>query len=265
MELLSTKICLAWNFFLDKNRITNQISIGCILLVTGIQLLFAYPKNHVEIRLVGLFLSRKKYHAKQDSSFQNFEVFRIPKIYSAVVKQKQGSSQKGNIKLYWYLTKNCLKSRFLFGFLLELISALRNDIFSRLWRKKSTLRLQNIIKQVRQFFKEHMHTCVPANQLLCDTSSSNASNSIRSSLLYIVKNGVTANQIYTVCVPAWNDFYTTRWILINDFANRDERRRGKKKQKTSLTLTLIISCSNFTFAPTALLYSSLDLLIAQQF
>ena len=65
IELLSTTICLAWNFFLDKNRITNQISICCILLVTGIQLLFAYPENHVEIWLVILFLSRKKFHAKQ--------------------------------------------------------------------------------------------------------------------------------------------------------------------------------------------------------
>ena len=44
IELLSTKNCLAWNFFLDKIRITNQISICCILLVTGIQLLFAYPE-----------------------------------------------------------------------------------------------------------------------------------------------------------------------------------------------------------------------------
>ena len=64
-ELLSTKICLAWNFFLDKNRITNKISICCIFLVTGIQLLFAYPKNHLEIWLVVLLLSRKKFHAKQ--------------------------------------------------------------------------------------------------------------------------------------------------------------------------------------------------------
>ena len=51
----------------DKNRITNQISICCILLVTGIQLLFAYmyPENHVEILLLILFLSRKTFHAKQ--------------------------------------------------------------------------------------------------------------------------------------------------------------------------------------------------------
>ena len=34
IELLSTTICLAWSFFLDNNRITNQISICCILLVT---------------------------------------------------------------------------------------------------------------------------------------------------------------------------------------------------------------------------------------
>ena len=35
------------------------------MLVTGIHLLFAYPENHVEIRLVILFSSRKKFHAKQ--------------------------------------------------------------------------------------------------------------------------------------------------------------------------------------------------------
>ena len=65
IELLSTKMCLAWNFFLDKNKITNQIFMCCILLVTGIQLLFAHPKNHVEICLLILFLSRQKCHAKQ--------------------------------------------------------------------------------------------------------------------------------------------------------------------------------------------------------
>ena len=59
------KYCLAWNFFRDKNRITNQISICCILIVTGNQLLFAYPENHVETWWVFLFLSRKKFHAKQ--------------------------------------------------------------------------------------------------------------------------------------------------------------------------------------------------------
>ena len=65
IELLSTKVCLAWHFFLDKNRITNQFSVCCILLFTGIQLLFANPENHVEIWLVILFLSRKKFPAEQ--------------------------------------------------------------------------------------------------------------------------------------------------------------------------------------------------------
>ena len=37
IELLSTQICLAWSFFLDKNRITTQIANCCTLLVTGIQ------------------------------------------------------------------------------------------------------------------------------------------------------------------------------------------------------------------------------------
>ena len=65
MELLSKNICLAWTLFLDENRITNQISICCILLFTGIQLLFAYPENHVEICFVILFLWLKKFHAKR--------------------------------------------------------------------------------------------------------------------------------------------------------------------------------------------------------
>ena len=43
IKLLSTKICLARNFFLEKNRSTNQISISCISLIT---------ENHVEIWLV---------------------------------------------------------------------------------------------------------------------------------------------------------------------------------------------------------------------
>ena len=58
IEPLSTKICLACNFFLNKNRITNQnFNFLHKLLVTGIQLLFAYAENHVEIFLVILFLS----------------------------------------------------------------------------------------------------------------------------------------------------------------------------------------------------------------
>ena len=47
IELQSTKSYLAWNFFVNKNRITNEISICCILLVIVIQLLFAYPENHI--------------------------------------------------------------------------------------------------------------------------------------------------------------------------------------------------------------------------
>ena len=65
IELLSIKICLALNFFLLKNRITNQISICCVFLITCIQLLCGYPENHVEIWLITLLLSRKKFHAKQ--------------------------------------------------------------------------------------------------------------------------------------------------------------------------------------------------------
>ena len=46
--------------------ITNQISICCIVcLLLSIQLLFAYPENHVRIWLEILFLLRKKFHAKQ--------------------------------------------------------------------------------------------------------------------------------------------------------------------------------------------------------
>ena len=50
IELLSTNInfCPARNFFLDKKP-DFQPSICCILLVTGIRLLFAYPENHVDI------------------------------------------------------------------------------------------------------------------------------------------------------------------------------------------------------------------------
>ena len=39
--------------------IANQIVICCILLVTGTQLLFAYPENHMKIWLVIMFLSIK--------------------------------------------------------------------------------------------------------------------------------------------------------------------------------------------------------------
>ena len=65
IELLSTKICLAWNFFLDKNRTINKIYICCILLGTCIQLLFNYPENHVEIWLRNLVFIKAKFHALQ--------------------------------------------------------------------------------------------------------------------------------------------------------------------------------------------------------
>ena len=64
IELLSTKTCLAWHFFLDKNRITNNISIWWLLPVTGIQLLLAYPEYHMEIWLENLVLWRQQFHAK---------------------------------------------------------------------------------------------------------------------------------------------------------------------------------------------------------
>ena len=46
-------------------KFTNQISICRILLDTGVQLLFAYHENYVEIWLVVLFWLRKQFHAKQ--------------------------------------------------------------------------------------------------------------------------------------------------------------------------------------------------------
>ena len=78
------KITSLWKFGLNRstklreNDERNNTLVGricvlsdgnnfhcCIFLVTGIQLLFAYPENHVEIMLVILFLSRQKFHAKQ--------------------------------------------------------------------------------------------------------------------------------------------------------------------------------------------------------
>ena len=53
IELLSTKICLAWNFHL--------LHIACYWYSA----VFAYPDSHVENWLVILFLSRQKCHAKQ--------------------------------------------------------------------------------------------------------------------------------------------------------------------------------------------------------
>ena len=50
---------------LIKTGLPKTNSICCILLDTGIQLLFARPENHREFWLVILFLSGKKFHANQ--------------------------------------------------------------------------------------------------------------------------------------------------------------------------------------------------------
>ena len=71
----SKKICLAWKFFLDKNRITNKISICCILLVTGIQLLFAHPENHVEIWLVVFLWHNDAYHHSPPQPSQRINIW----------------------------------------------------------------------------------------------------------------------------------------------------------------------------------------------
>ena len=65
IALLSTQFAKHEISFLIKIRIINQISTCCLLLVTGIQLLFAYLENHVEIWLVILFLLWQKIHGKQ--------------------------------------------------------------------------------------------------------------------------------------------------------------------------------------------------------
>ena len=63
MELLRTQICLVWQLFFWYKK-DDQPNLN-LLHLTGIQLLFAYPENHVEIRLVIPFLSRTKIRAKQ--------------------------------------------------------------------------------------------------------------------------------------------------------------------------------------------------------
>ena len=57
------KTVLSKKFLPWKKNSTNQISICCILRVTGVQQLSAYPEDHVEIWLVILFLSGQKCHA----------------------------------------------------------------------------------------------------------------------------------------------------------------------------------------------------------
>ena len=55
---------LSQKFLLDKNRITNQISILLHFLVTGIQLLYADLENPQKFGWEILFLSRQTFHAK---------------------------------------------------------------------------------------------------------------------------------------------------------------------------------------------------------
>ena len=64
---VSTKICLAWNFDLDRNRITNQIATWFSGFKQTINSWIPVSSNmqQMEIWLVILFLTRKKFHAKQ--------------------------------------------------------------------------------------------------------------------------------------------------------------------------------------------------------
>ena len=65
IELVSTKICSAGNFFLDKNKITNQISTWFSGLANNSWIPVKSNMQQTENWLVILFLSRKKCHAKQ--------------------------------------------------------------------------------------------------------------------------------------------------------------------------------------------------------
>ena len=67
IELLSTKICLAWNFCLNKNRINSQISTWFSRWANNSWIPVTSNMQQMEIWLVILFLSRKKCHAKQIS------------------------------------------------------------------------------------------------------------------------------------------------------------------------------------------------------
>ena len=61
IKLLSTKMCLAWNFFLDKYRITNQFSICCILLVTVIFSCCSSWKSHGNLVSNPVVIKQKKF------------------------------------------------------------------------------------------------------------------------------------------------------------------------------------------------------------
>ena len=82
-----------------QGPIINKIFNCSILIATGIQLLFAYPENHVEIWLVILFLSRKKFHAKQifvlSSAMKLGPVVIVMK--NAITKVKMEVTSRGGI------------------------------------------------------------------------------------------------------------------------------------------------------------------------
>ena len=65
IELLSTKICLALNFCLDKNWITHKIFTWFSWWANISWIPVTSKMQQMEIWLVILFLSRKKCHAKQ--------------------------------------------------------------------------------------------------------------------------------------------------------------------------------------------------------
>ena len=72
---VSTKMCLAWNFFLDKNRITNQISTWFSGKASNNWIPVTSNMQQTEIWLVILFLSRKKFHAAQICVLTGFMKF----------------------------------------------------------------------------------------------------------------------------------------------------------------------------------------------
>ena len=65
IELLSTKYCLAWNVCLAKNWITNQISMWFPGKANNRWIPVTSNLKQLEIWLVILFLTRKKFHAEQ--------------------------------------------------------------------------------------------------------------------------------------------------------------------------------------------------------
>ena len=58
IELLSTKTCLAWNFFLDKNMIPTKFPFVAYFLLLVFSCWFLQTENHLEDWLVILFFAR---------------------------------------------------------------------------------------------------------------------------------------------------------------------------------------------------------------